>query len=111
MSQFDGTGTDYVLEGPRVPTQCSRDGREPIPRLIRREDGQMVAGGAGETRHGVDAAIEPQTVLAHVPIFAGLSSGDLAHLVRYIRTRRYDRNDILFFEGDAGSALGVIAVG
>jgi CRP-like cAMP-binding protein len=50
-------------------------------------------------------------VLAHVPLFSGLSPAELETLGRSLRPRRYARWDLVFQQGDPGDAFYVIESG
>jgi len=50
-------------------------------------------------------------ILAKVPIFAGLPEEELERLGRLLRPRRYTRGEVIFLEGDEGTALCLIAEG
>ena len=49
--------------------------------------------------------------LRHVPLFAGLSPAELASLGALVRTHRYAAGEIIFHEGDQGTALYIIEKG
>ena len=50
-------------------------------------------------------------ILAKVPLFAGLPEEERERLGRLLRSRRYARGEVIFLEGDAGTALCLIAEG
>src|SRR6478672_10674764 len=50
-------------------------------------------------------------VLAKAPLFAGLPEEERERLARLLRPRRYARGEVIFLEGDAGTALCLIAEG
>ncbi len=52
-----------------------------------------------------------QTLLAHIPLFARLSAGELNSLAGLLRSRRYRAGETVFHEGDAGTALYLIEEG
>lgn len=54
-------------------------------------------------------AIQP--LLAHVPLFSGLSPGELEGLATLISPHRYTAGETIFHEGDAGTALYIIEKG
>ncbi len=49
--------------------------------------------------------------LAEVPLFAQLAPGELDRLAALLRPRRYRAGEVIFHEGDAGTALYIIAEG
>lgn len=50
-------------------------------------------------------------VLRQIPLFATLSSGDLAHVAAMTVERHYERGDIILLEGDKGGALHYVREG
>ena len=50
-------------------------------------------------------------VLAKVPLFSGLPDEELERLGALLRPRRYARGEVIFLEGDQGTALCLIAEG
>ena len=50
-------------------------------------------------------------ILAKVPIFSGLPEEERERLGRLLRPRRYARGEVIFLEGDQGTALCLIAEG
>jgi CRP/FNR family transcriptional regulator, cyclic AMP receptor protein len=50
-------------------------------------------------------------ILAKVPLFSGLPAEERARLARLLRPRRYTRGEVIFLEGDEGTALCLIAEG
>ena len=50
-------------------------------------------------------------ILAKVPIFSGLPEEERERLSRLLRSRRYARGEVIFLEGDQGTALCLIAEG
>jgi CRP-like cAMP-binding protein len=50
-------------------------------------------------------------ILAKVPLFAGLPEEELQRLGGLLRPRRYTRGEVIFLEGDEGTALCLIAEG
>src|SRR3954470_16581454 len=50
-------------------------------------------------------------ILAKVPIFAGLPEKERERLGRLLFPRRYARGEVIFLEGDEGTALCLIAEG
>jgi len=50
-------------------------------------------------------------ILAKVPLFSGLLAEERERLGRLLRPRRYARGQVIFLEGDAGTALCLIAEG
>jgi len=50
-------------------------------------------------------------VLFEIPLFAGLSEGELEALARRAAEKRFDAGDILFWEGDACAGIYLIAQG
>ena len=51
------------------------------------------------------------SLLAQVPLFSGLAPGELDGLTALIRRHRYEEGEVIFHEGDAGTALYVIEKG
>lgn len=47
----------------------------------------------------------------HVPLFGGLTDGEMRHLAADFRARAYQQGETIFHEGDPGQALYVIARG
>jgi CRP/FNR family transcriptional regulator, cyclic AMP receptor protein len=52
-----------------------------------------------------------QSLLAQVPLFSGLAPGELHGLTTLIRRHRYEEGEVIFHEGDAGTALYIIEKG
>ena len=52
-----------------------------------------------------------QSLLAQVPLFSGLAPGELDGLTALVRRHRYEEGEVVFHEGDAGTALYVIEKG
>lgn len=52
-----------------------------------------------------------QGLLAQVPLFAGLTPGELDGLAGLIRRHRYKEGEVVFHEDDAGTALYIIEKG
>jgi CRP/FNR family cyclic AMP-dependent transcriptional regulator len=50
-------------------------------------------------------------ILAKVPLFSGLEEGERERLARLLRARHYTRGEVIFLEGDEGTALCLIAEG
>jgi CRP-like cAMP-binding protein len=50
-------------------------------------------------------------ILAKVPLFAGLPEEERERLGRLLRPRRYARGEVIFLEGDQGTALCLVAEG
>src|SRR4051812_11704406 len=50
-------------------------------------------------------------ILAKVPLFSFLPETERERLGRLLRPRRYARGEVVFLEGDAGTALCLIAEG
>jgi CRP-like cAMP-binding protein len=50
-------------------------------------------------------------LLRQIPLFAPLSSEDLAHVAALTVERRYDRGDLILLEGDLGGALHYVYSG
>ena len=50
-------------------------------------------------------------VLRQIPLFATLSSEDLAHVAAMTVERHYERGDIILLEGDKGGALHYVREG
>jgi len=50
-------------------------------------------------------------LLAQVPLFSGLNPGELDGVAALIRRHRYTAGEIIFHEGDAGTALYIIEKG
>ncbi|HZI11066.1 MAG TPA: Crp/Fnr family transcriptional regulator, partial [Myxococcus sp.] len=50
-------------------------------------------------------------LLAQVSIFQDLGPADLEHLSTLVRSRRYARGEVIFHQGDVGTALYVIRTG
>jgi CRP-like cAMP-binding protein len=50
-------------------------------------------------------------ILAKVPVFSGLPEEERERLGRLLRSRRYARGEVIFLEGDQGTALCLIAEG
>src|SRR4051794_13844867 len=64
--------------------------------------------GAGVRR---PAGLSATEILAKAPLFAGLPEEERERLGRLLRPRRYARGEVIFLEGDAGTALCLIAEG
>ncbi|MDI7247157.1 MAG: Crp/Fnr family transcriptional regulator [Bacillota bacterium] len=54
---------------------------------------------------------QPLEILGTVPLFSGLDQAGLAKLSGIARRRRYERGSPIFFEGDPGGSLLIIAAG
>lgn len=54
---------------------------------------------------------EPVEILGAVPLFSRLDQASLAKLSGIARRRRYERGSPIFFEGDPGGSLLIIAAG
>jgi CRP-like cAMP-binding protein/class 3 adenylate cyclase len=68
--------------------------------------------GAGVAGGMVRAAgAERTALLAKVPVFAGLPEDERERLGSLLRSRRYTRGEVIFLEGDQGTALCLIAEG
>ncbi len=52
-----------------------------------------------------------RSILAQVPLFAGLSREQLEALARSLRSRQYPRGSIVFHQGDPGTTLYIIEDG
>ncbi len=52
-----------------------------------------------------------QELLAQVPLFARLAPRELESLARLLRRRRYRAGEVIFHEGDAGTALYIVESG
>ena len=50
-------------------------------------------------------------ILRQIPLFAGLSSEDIAHVAAVMFERHFDRGNIILLEGDSGGALYVVCAG
>ncbi|KFE68885.1 Crp/Fnr family transcriptional regulator [Hyalangium minutum] len=50
-------------------------------------------------------------LLAKVPIFEHLAEGELKHLSGLLQARRYPRGEVIFHQGDVGTALFIIRKG
>ena len=50
-------------------------------------------------------------MLAQVPLFASLPSGELDELGTRLRRRRYAKGDTVFYEGDPGAFLCIVQHG
>lgn len=50
-------------------------------------------------------------LLAQVPIFEHLASAELEHLSSLLHARRYSRGEVIFHQGDVGTALFIIRKG
>lgn len=50
-------------------------------------------------------------LLAQIPLFAGLSSGERAALSDALRKRRYARGEVIFHQDDPGASLYILAEG
>src|SRR3954453_910323 len=50
-------------------------------------------------------------ILAKVPLFSFLPETERERLGRLLRPRRYARGEVIFLEGDAGTALSLMAEG
>jgi CRP-like cAMP-binding protein len=50
-------------------------------------------------------------ILAKVPLFSGLPEEERERLGRLLRPRRYARGEVIFLEGDQGTALCLVAEG
>ncbi|MDY7231984.1 Crp/Fnr family transcriptional regulator [Hyalangium rubrum] len=50
-------------------------------------------------------------LLTQIPIFAHLQGEDLEHLSALLRPRRYDKGEVIFHQGDIGTALFIIRKG
>jgi len=59
----------------------------------------------------VSAGLSETDVLAGSPLFAGLPRAELHRLVGLLRPRQYARGEVIFLEGDVGTALCLIAEG
>lgn len=57
----------------------------------------------------MNSVVEP--ILRKTPIFASLTETEMAALARRVTTRRFDRGELLFSEGDPCSGLFLIASG
>jgi CRP-like cAMP-binding protein len=57
------------------------------------------------------AGVERTALLAKVPVFAGLPEDERERLGSLLRSRRYTRGEVIFLEGDQGTALCLIAEG
>ena len=55
--------------------------------------------------------IGPTEALRRVALFASLRPPELEQLARCVRSQDYGRDQVIFLEGDVGTALGVIASG
>lgn len=56
-------------------------------------------------------ALSEDDILARIPLFAGLPDEERARLAALLRPRRYMRSEVIFLEGDEGTALCLIAEG
>lgn len=52
-----------------------------------------------------------KTLLARLPLFAGLPAAALDDIIRHIRMRRFDRGTVIFHKDDPGSLLYIILTG
>jgi CRP-like cAMP-binding protein len=50
-------------------------------------------------------------ILGKMPLFSGLPEDERERLARLLRPRRYSRGEVIFLEGDEGTALCLIAEG
>lgn len=50
-------------------------------------------------------------LLTQIPIFAHLQGEELEHLSSLLRPRRYDKGEVIFHQGDVGTALYIIRKG
>jgi len=55
--------------------------------------------------------VSDQELLAQVPLFARLAPRELESLARLLRRRRYRAGEVIFHEGDAGTALYIVESG
>ncbi len=53
----------------------------------------------------------PNTLLAPVPLFAGLNPTELEDLAALLHARRYRKGEAIFHEGDAGGSLLIVQEG
>ena len=56
-------------------------------------------------------AIERKSLLREVPLFAGLEDEHIAALVAMLVEKRHRKGSVIFFEGDPGDALFIVASG
>jgi CRP/FNR family transcriptional regulator len=76
--------------------------------------GKLPEGGLSEARVRICAMSLTETqkqVLAKVPIFTGLSEGEMEFVTNRVIPRKYSAGQIVFTEGDACSGLYVVASG
>jgi CRP-like cAMP-binding protein len=66
----------------------------------------MIRTGARRT-----VGLSENEILAKVPLFAGLPDEERERLGSLLRARRYTRGEVIFLEGDEGTALCLIAEG
>ena len=69
-------------------------------------------GSSADHRGGMTTAKPAiQSLLAQVPLFSGLAPGELDGLTALVRRHRYEEGEVVFHEGDAGTALFIIDTG
>ncbi|MGZ3457954.1 MAG: Crp/Fnr family transcriptional regulator [Archangium sp.] len=52
-----------------------------------------------------------EQLLAQIPMFEHLASEDLEHLSALLQQRRYNRGEVIFHQGDVGTALFIVRKG
>lgn len=65
----------------------------------------------GKPRDGVLAVIDRAYILRNVPLFEGLDEQDTQDLVSELEERRFASGQVVFEEGDPGSAMFLVASG
>src|SRR5688572_12643213 len=78
-----------------------------------RDDGSYSGGYYKMLRAGTRRVVglSETEVLAKEPLFSGLPAEELERLGALLRARRYARGEVIFLEGDKGTALCLIAEG
>jgi len=74
-----------------------------------------IFGGASETVHGATLkrglAMIDVELLSEVPLFSSLDSEGFLELAKMLVPKEYRRNEVIFHQGDPGSALHIIETG
>ena len=52
-----------------------------------------------------------ESLLAQIPMFEHLAQEDLTHLSGLLQQRRYSKNEVIFHQGDVGTALFMVRRG
>jgi CRP-like cAMP-binding protein len=93
---------------------------EPITADLVREEAILIGGAWLVSRHWLDAlsrrwynpsVMEGPDLLAHSPLFAGLPAGERSKVEKQLIRRAHERDDYLFFEGDAAEWLFFVVEG